>query len=276
MKHLLLSAALATALVTSTQAQEAHTVLATVNGVEITLGHIIALRARLPEQYQQLPDDVLFNGLVDQVIQQELLAADARKNLDYAQSLALENEARALLAGDMIERVSNQEVSDADLQAAYEAEFADTAPEPEFNAAHILVETEEEAQTLITELANGVEFADLARAKSTGPSGPNGGALGWFGLGQMVPPFEQAVVALEVGAVSEPVQTQFGWHVIQLNEKRLRGAPALEDIRAQLDQALRAARVDDRVAELEAAADITRAEVDLDPSVIRQLELLAE
>lgn len=276
MKRLLASVALLALVQTPAQAQDASTVLATVDGVDITLGHVIAMGQRLPEQYQSLPDEVLYNGMIEQLIQQEVLAAEARKALSTAQAIALENEARALLAGDMIELSASADIAPAELQAAYDAQYATAAPEPEFNASHILVETEEEAAALITQLEGGADFAELAQEHSTGPSGPNGGQLGWFGLGMMVPQFETAVISLEAGQVSAPVQTQFGWHVVRLNEQREMGAPALIEVQGELEQALRSARVDAMVEELTAAADVTRTEVEIDPALIRNTDLLGD
>lgn len=276
MKKLLASVALATLVALPVQAQDAGTVLASVDGVDITLGHLIAMRQRLPEQYQQLPDDVLFRGMLDQLIQQEVLAAAARADLTPMQELGLENESRAFLAGQMIDGAAAAPVSDEDLRAAYDAQYATAAPAPEFNAAHILVETEEEALSLIEQVNAGADFAELAKTFSTGPSGPNGGDLGWFGLGMMVPPFEAAVLTLEAGDVSAPVQTQFGWHVVKLNEKREKGAPALEEVRGTLTEELRTQAVDRLVDTLTNAAEVVRAEAEIDPALIRNADLLAE
>ena len=129
---------------------------------------------------------------------------------------------------------------------------------------------------MIEALAEGADFAELAQERSTGPSGPNGGQLGWFTAGMMVPDFEEAVFALEVGEVSAPVQTQFGWHVVVLNDMRDQEAPALEDVRAELEDGLRRARVDAAITELSAAADVVRPEITIDPAVIRDLDLLAD
>jgi peptidyl-prolyl cis-trans isomerase C len=138
------------------------------------------------------------------------------------------------------------------------------------------LETEEEAQAVIDELAEGADFAELAAERSVGPSGPNGGQLGWFTAGMMVPEFEEAVFALEPGEVSEPVETQFGWHVILLSDTRAQEPPALEEVRAELLEGLRRARVDARVEELMSEAEIERPELDIDPSVIANNDLIEE
>ncbi|MEM9797771.1 MAG: peptidylprolyl isomerase [Pseudomonadota bacterium] len=252
----------------------ADTVLATVNGTDITLGHLIAMRARLPQQYQQLPDRALYDGMLDQLIQQQVLADAARADLSTADALGLENESRAFLAGRIIDGAASAEVTDEQIQAAYDAEYGATEPETEYNASHILVETEEEARAVLSDLENGGDFAELAQERSTGPSGPSGGNLGWFGTGMMVPEFENAVTALQAGEIGGPVQTQFGWHVIQLNETRDKAAPPLEQVRAQVEQQVRTEMVDAEVERLRAAAEIEQIEIEIDPALIRQTELL--
>ena len=252
------------------------TVVATVNGVDITVGHLIIARAQLPQQYQQLPDNVLFDGLVEQLIQQQLLVDDF-EDLPKRAKRAIENERRSIIAGEAISALSETVVTDEALQAAYDERFANTDAEPEFNASHILVETEEDALAVKARADAGEDFAELAKELSTGPSGPNGGSLGWFGKGMMVAEFETAVLGMDVDAVSEPVQTQFGWHIIKLNETREKPLPTLEEMRQELAGPLQAAALETKIAELEAAAEITRAEAgSIDPSIVSNLDLLDE
>jgi peptidyl-prolyl cis-trans isomerase C len=267
-------AALSALMVAPALAQDADTVLATVNGRDITLGHIIVSTSQLPEQYQALPDDVLLQGILEQLIQQEIVATAARDDLSGAIRIGLENEERAYVAAMSLEAIAMQDISDEELQAEYDAQFGDVEPAMEYNASHILVETREEAEALIEELENGADFAELAREHSTGPSGPNGGQLGWFGPGMMVPSFEEATFALEVGEVSAPVETRFGWHVIILNETREQAAPSLEEVRFDLVEGLRQARVEAYIESLTAEATVDQPELDIDPSLIRNLDLL--
>lgn len=276
MKRLLVSAAISLSLAAPVAAQDASTVLATVNGTDITLGHLIAMRAMLPAQYQELPDEVLYNGMLDQLIQQEVVADSLRGSEDARTKLTMENEDRAFLASVAIDAIAFDTIADADVQTLYDANFADAGGDLEWNASHILVATEEEAQSLIDQLNDGADFVALAQEFSTGPSGPNGGALGWFGTGMMVPEFETAVAGLEAGEISAPVQTQFGWHVVKLNESRISAPPALEDVRADLEEELRRQRVDAYLAELTEAAEITRPEVEIDMSLIRNIDLLTQ
>lgn len=254
---------------------DAGTVVATVNGTEITLGHMLMVRAGLPEQYQQLPPDVLWDGIMNQLVQQEVLSqADEAVETDRVR-LALENERRALLASEALATLAKVPVSDVALQEAYDARYSAAVMGPEFNASHILVETEEEAVALVTELAAGADFAELAKEKSTGPSGPNGGELGWFGAGMMVAPFQEAVEGMIAGAVSAPVQTQFGWHVIQLNETRQKDAPALDEVREDLTGEVQQKMVEKLIAALTDAATVTQInKEDIDSALLQNFDLL--
>lgn len=256
------------------QDADANTVVASVDGVDITLGQMIITRSQLPQQYQQLSDDILWEGILDQLVQQQLLAAQM-PDLPNRVRMALENEQRSLLAGEVITDLTDAAVTEEALQAAYEARFASAGAETEFNASHILVETEEEALAVIERLNNGADFADTAREISTGPSGPSGGELGWFGIGMMVPEFEVAVTELGVAEISRPVQTQFGWHVIRLNDSRLKETPTLDDVRDELIAQVQQEAITNALDSLAAAADIQRPEEGaFDPALLQNVELL--
>jgi peptidyl-prolyl cis-trans isomerase C len=260
----------------SAQDASRDTVIAVVNGSEITLGEMIVTRAQLPSQYQQLPDDILWEGVLDQIVQQELLAGQLSEPTSQI-AILLSTQKRSLMAAEVIDRLTNQAITDEALEAAYNARFADAALEEEFNAAHILVDTLEEAQAVVARLGDGADFAETAREISTGPSGPNGGDLGWFGVGMMVPEFEAAVIALEVGQVSEPVQTQFGWHVIILNDKRQKAAPTLEQVRDELAAQIQQEAIAKALEDLAASASITRpAPGAFDPAILKNVDLLSE
>ncbi len=255
---------------------DASTVVARVNGDEITLGHVIATASALPAQYQQLEDDVLYDFIVEQLVQQHLLGQE-QEALSPLNALRLDNETRSLRAVQTVEAVTAAQVTDEAIQAAYDAQFAEFEGEDEFNASHILVESEDEAKAIKAQLDDGADFAELAKEKSTGPSGPNGGALGWFGKGQMVPEFENAVVALEKGSVSDPVQTQFGWHLVTLNDKRKTQAPELDAVREELAQTLRQEAIQAKVDELTQQATIERPALEgAGPEIMRQIDLLQE
>ena len=278
MKSILLATAASLAISGSAIAQDADadTVVATVNGTEITLGQLIVSRAQLPQQYLQLPDDVLYDGLLDQLIQQQLLA-DTVESTPRHVALALVLEERSLLAGQAIEDVSLEAVTDEAIAAIYESRFGAAEPEPEFDASHILVETEEEAIAIIARLESGADFATTAQEVSTGPSGPSGGALGWFGMGMMVPEFEAAVVDMEIGAISAPVQTQFGWHVIKLNNTREKPAPDIDTVRSELASEIQEQAITETIDSLLETAEIVRPEgIEIDPAVLQNIDLLKD
>jgi len=274
-------AALACALFVSAPAALAEevsgeTVLATVGGVEITVGHLVSALQALPPQYQQIDNASLYAGLLDQLIQQNALAQSLPDTLSRETQLGLDNQISGYLAGVALDAATEANVTEESLRALYESQLAEFGGGTEWNAAHILVETEEKAAELKAEIDAGADFAEMAQTHSTGPSGPNGGALGWFGEGMMVPAFEAAVKELETGAVSGPIQTQFGWHLVKLNETRDATAPAFEEVQGDLRELLTEQSTQDSLAAAVAAAEITRADIEVDPSVIRNTDLLQD
>lgn len=251
------------------------TVVANVNGTDITLGSMIVLREGLPEQYKSLPADVLYKGILDQLIQQTLLEQSLEGKLSGYDQLQLENQRRSYLSSVALGAVVETAVTDQALQAAYDARFKGAEPSTEYNAAHILVATEEEAKALKAEIEGGADFAALAKANSTDTgSGVNGGELGWFGQGSMVKPFEDAVTAAEVGKVAGPVKTDFGWHLILVKETRIASAPPLADIRDELAGEIEQAAVAAHIDALTKAGKVTRNEEAIDPAVLSDLTLL--
>lgn len=252
----------------------ANAVVATVNGTPITLGHMIVLRANLPAQYQALPDDALFNGILNQLIQQAALAQSVDGKTTLRDKLAMENDQRGYLSGVALQDVASGAVTDAALQKAYDAKFETVADIKEYHAAHILVKTEEEAKDIKAQLDAGGDFADLAKEHSSDGAAAGGGDLGWFSQGMMVKPFEDAVVAMEVGKVSDPVQTQFGWHLIQLQETRIKAAPTLDDMREDLASEIEQAAVQAHIESITDAAKIERPGEGFDPALMRDLSLL--
>lgn len=275
--HIFGAFALTLALTGAARAEDpnADTVVATVNGTEITLGHMIAMRDNLPAQYLQLDDETLFNGILDQIIQQVVLSDVSEGNLRKRDTLALENQRRGYLAAVALDEAANTAVTDEKIQTLFDERYANVDPGKEYSAAHILVETEEEAQAIKAELDGGADFAALATEKSTDRgSAAAGGDLGWFGVGMMVKPFEDAVIAMEPGTVSDPVQSQFGWHLIQLKEVRSATAPKIEDVRDELAAELQGQAVEARVKELTDAATVEKSADGIDPAILKQTELL--
>ena len=255
----------------------AETVVAVVNGTSITLGNMIAARISLPAQYQSLPDDVLFKGLLEQLIQQTTLAQEAEKTKVEGDDLSIENQNRSYFSTVFLDSVAATAVTDEALKKAYDDKYVSAEPTKEFDAAHILVKTEDEAKAIKAELDKGADFAALAKEKSLDKgSAANGGALGWFGPGMMVKPFEDAVMALEKGKLSDPVKSEFGWHIIKLNDVRTAAAPKFEDVKEQLSGDLRQAAVEAKVKELTDAAKIEKKGDGIDPAILKNVSLIGK
>ena len=269
-RGLTVAVALALAAPVAAEDMTADTVVASVNGTDITLGQMIVLRGTLSEQYQALPDDVLFKGILEQLIQQALLEQSLGDKISKRDLIAADNNKRGYLSGVALQAVIKAAVTDDALKAAYDARFKDAAPKTEYHAQHILVATEDEAKAIKTELDGGADFAELAKTKSTDTgSGANGGDLGWFGLGAMVKPFEDAVIAAKVGEVTAPIKSDFGWHLIKVTETRIAAAPPLDDLRDELAAEIEQKAIEAHLKTLTDAATITRPGMEFDPKTLR-------
>ena len=214
--------------------------VATVNGTEIQLKEILDLIEQLPEEYQNQPLTNYFDQMVDEVINTKLAAEAGQKSAlsgDPKVIAAMRIAAQKVLAENWLRTELAKSVTEEAIEKAYDAYVADTASREEVKASHILLADEQTAISAIQKLKDGADFSELAQEISTGPSGPNGGDLGYFGRGAMVPAFEQAAFSLDTGSfTSSPVQSQFGWHVIKLFDKRISEAPSQEDMSEQLIQ----------------------------------------
>jgi peptidyl-prolyl cis-trans isomerase C len=215
-------------------------VVARVGDRAITTEDLALAEADFGQELAQVPAERRRSVLIDVLVDMELLAGAAReagldqsdtfkRRLDFLRSRALRNA--------YVEEEILSSITDEQIEAEYQEQIKNFEPKEEARARHILVASKEEAEAIIKELDSGTDFATLARQKSTGPSGPNGGDLGYFGKGRMVPEFEQAAFALETGGYSsEPVQTQFGWHVIMLEDKRMTSPPPVGEVSDQIRQ----------------------------------------
>jgi peptidyl-prolyl cis-trans isomerase C len=219
-----------------------ETVVATVAGDPITEADIVFASEDLAEQLQRIPAADQRAFLLSVLIDVKLMAAAAREQGMADDSLfqqRVEYLEEQALRRQYIADVVAADISQAAVEARYAELTAEMATEEELRARHILVATEEEAIALKAEIDGGADFATLANENSTDSSAANGGDLGFFGRGQMVAPFEEAVFALaNIGDVSEPVQSQFGWHLIKLEERRPATPPAIEEVGAQIQQQL--------------------------------------
>lgn len=210
--------------------------VAVVNGHYISKASLQALENEIAERShgQTFPKE----KLIEELIRRELLVQEAlNKQLDKSPEVMerMELAKRSLLSQAALQDyLKSNPVTDEELKTEYDKNVGGKNS-LEFKARHILVKTEDEAKKLIAELDKGADFAELAKKHSTGPSGPKGGDLGWFIASQMVPPFSEAVIALENGKyTAEPVETQFGWHVILREDSRPQTVPPLSAVKEQL------------------------------------------
>ena len=225
-------------------AQEtADSVVARVDGVAITRAELAFAAEDMAQDLASIPPQNQEAVLVSVLIDMKLMANAARAlELDKTDIFAARLqylEERSLRRAYFTTHV-NAAITEEEVRALYDQTVAGQPPTEELHARHILLNSLEDAQAVKAELDAGGDFEEMAREKSTGPSGPNGGDLGFFGRGQMIKEFEDAAYALEIGQVSEPVQTRFGWHIIKLEERRETPPPSFEQVQAQLrDQLIR-------------------------------------
>lgn len=240
-------------------------VVAVVNGENILKSDVVDAQQSLPREYQALPLEQIFPALLTSLIDSKLVAADARKrdiNEDPEFKAQLARVTDQLLERFAVRQELDKAVTDEKLRARYDAKYAGGGAE-EVKARHILMKTNDDAVSVIKELDGGADFAALAKERSTGPSGPQGGDLGYFGQGQMVPEFEEVAFALDKGAYTkEPVETQFGFHVILVEDKRKAPAPTFEDSADELRQELAQEAGANYVDRLRETAKIERFKID--------------
>lgn len=215
-------------------------VVAVVDGAEIHRSEVELVARTLPEQYRQIPFQQIYPMLLDRAIDFRLLASAAE-----AQNIADDPVVQAELArardGVLRDGFVRQQIEEGSTEEKLRARYAELEASPDFaqeevHARHILVASEDEAKAVVAELEGGADFVELAKGRSIGPSAQSGGDLGFFRREQMVPEFAEAAFALEPGEFTkEPVQTQFGWHVIEVLDHRT-AAPSFEESEARLRQ----------------------------------------
>ena len=229
-------------------------IAATVNGTVISnddVAHFKQLKGN-----PQVADDKLVEEIVaTELLRQEAVKAGIADKADVRYQLKLQ-ESETLARLLMREKFSSLTFTDEQLQAEYDKQLSGQDSR-EFNARHILLKTEDEAKAVIEALRAGGDFVELAKERSTGPSGPNGGDLGWFQATSMVPPFAEAVKAMNKSDVSvTPVQTQFGWHVIKLEDTRELPKPGFDSVKEQLQQSLLREAINSYIKDIREASEI--------------------
>jgi peptidyl-prolyl cis-trans isomerase C len=247
-------------------ARPANPVLAKVGDDEIRMSDVQASMSTVPEQYRQLPPQVLVPMLVNQLIDRQAILIEAQKRglqNDPQVKAAMQRAADMALENELVATSVRSTLNDAAVKAAYDAKYGAKSGEEEVHAAHILVPSEAKAKDLIAQLDKGADFAALAKANSTDPGAAQGGDLGWFKKGDMLPEFSAAAFALQPGQITQaPVHTRYGWHVIKLEGRRTAPPPALEEAAPQLRQELAQAAVQKVIKDARDQVKVTRFTMD--------------
>ncbi len=233
-------------------------VLATVNGVPITANTLALYQQARQSRMPGNEDGQDRAAILEEIISLELASQHGErkgvdKNPDVLAQMA--QQRRALVASAAFQRqMKKHPITDHELKALYDEKIQ---AGNEYKARHILVESKANAEVLIAELDKGADFSELAIKNSTGPSGKSGGDLGWFSPKSMVKPFSEAVAGMDKGSYThEPVQTQFGWHIILLEDSRESTPPPFEQVKPQLEMIVRSQRVQDYINKLRSTAII--------------------
>ncbi len=235
--------------------------VATVNGAPIQDGLFgVYSLGRLQKEAEFLTDEE-YDALLEELIEFRLLARAAeQQGLVEESELAAQLEIQrlqALARAMATSYLDENPVTEAELQLAYQQNI-DALSGPQYKARHILVDAEEDAIAIVEELGQGADFQELARTRSTGPSGPSGGDLGWFSPDTMVAPFAAAVREMEIGTyTTEPVATRFGWHVILLEDFAQQEPPGLDAVRDEIQSFVEQRKIAEYIEELREAADVT-------------------
>ncbi len=234
--------------------------VAIVNGQPISRLALDYVKAEIARSSPEAKIDIPEDKLIEELISRELLKQEAvQKQLPRQPEVAerIRYTQRAVLSQvDVEDFLKSRPISEEQLKAEYDR-LVGAMNQNEYKARHILVKTKEEAEEIIKQLDAGKDFIELAKKHSTGPSADNGGDLGWFVPQRMVQPFADAVIALQKGQYTkQPVETQFGWHVILLEDVRQKTPPPFEQVKSQIEMMLKRKLVQEHIQELKQKAEI--------------------
>jgi len=252
-------------------AAEPNTPVAKVNGQDITQGELKFAEAEIGSELAGVPTESRRRVLVEYLIEAHLMAQLAEKaqlaatpdfetRLKYYRMRALRDE--------FFENKVRDSVGEAAAKQLYDDRVKSIPAQQEVRARHILVKTKDEAEKIAKEVTGGADFAEAAKKYSQDSGGESGGDLGYFTKGQMVKPFEEAAFSMEKGKVSAPVQSEFGWHIIKVEDKRDRQPPTFEEVKDQITASLIQAKLQSTVQEMREQAKI---EI-VDPDVKKAIE----
>jgi peptidyl-prolyl cis-trans isomerase C len=242
-------------------------VVATINGQALHLSELEVAQQALPQQYRNMPMAAVFPALLDRIIDSKLVVQDGRKNKvtdDPAFKKRMQFVEDQVVQDFWLQKQIAAKVSPEKMKARYEERLKALPSEEEVHARHILVATEDEAKAIIADLKKGADFDKLAKEKSTDKaSGAEGGDLGWFKKTDMVKEFAEAAFALKKGETTDkPVKTQFGYHVIRLEDRRQAPPPTFDEMSEQIREELARETVTAMLNELRAGAKIEKFNID--------------
>jgi peptidyl-prolyl cis-trans isomerase C len=236
-------------------------VLAKVNGSEIRQSDVALAEEELAASLAQMDPTTKEQNVLSFLIDMKIVAKAAEDQKvqdsdDFKKRMAFTRN--RLLMDSLLASEGKTATNDDAMKKVYADASKEISGEQEVHARHILVETEDEAKAVEDELKKGADFAELAKKKSKDPGASDGGDLGFFTKDQMVPEFSAVAFSLEPGKVSDPVKTQFGWHVIKVEEKRNRKAPDFDQVKSQIETYVARKAQADYVSKLRDAAKVER------------------
>lgn len=243
------------------QAQDANPVVAKVDGVEIRQSEITIAAELLGPAVAQMDEATKRESIITYVIDMKLAAkaADAKKigdSEDFKRRLAFARD--KLLMDRILDEAGKAALTEESMRKVYDDATKQIASEVEVRARHILVDSEADAKDVLAEIKKGKDFAELAKTKSKDPGAADGGDLGYFTKDQMVKEFSEVAFKTEPGKVSDPVKTQFGWHVIKVEDKRNRKAPEFAEVKSQIENYVTRKAQADAITKLRESAKIER------------------
>ena len=268
--HLLLAISSSKAETTLKPLEKMETkIVATVDGKPIFLSEIIGMAQRLPEQYRKMSLEAVYPSLLTRAIDSKLVTLEGRRagfSKDPDVKKRLLDVEDQIISEIFLTKTIGSQVTEEALQKIYSETKSEMASGDQIKARHILLDNEEKAVEIIKKLQAGEEFAKLASEYSTGPSAASGGDLGWFGEGQMVPEFSKAAFALNPGdIVTKPVKTQFGWHIILVEDRKVSAPPSFDEAKEQLASTMSQKLLKELIETLRAKAKIVRFQADGTP-----------
>ena len=268
--HLLLAISSSKAETTLKPLEKMETkIVATVDGKPIFLSEIIGMAQRLPQQYRKMSLEAVYPSLLTRAIDSKLVTLEGRRagfSKDPDVKKRLLDVEDQIISEIFLTKTIGSQVTEEALQKIYSETKSEMASGDQIKARHILLDNEEKAAEIIKKLKAGEEFAKLASEYSTGPSAASGGDLGWFGEGQMVPEFSKAAFALNPGdIVTKPVKTQFGWHIILVEDRKVSAPPSFDEAKEQLASTMSQKLLKELIETLRTKAKIVRFQADGTP-----------